>query len=120
MMSGLILRFLVVLFPHAESLQCLLAQQRQHGFVAVGGLERYFVVDKVVVEANGGGILAVVGIIDLVDACPIDGTQTHGAWLARGVDLTAREVERAQTLGGAAYAVDLSMCCGVVVYGHAV
>ena len=54
-----------------------------------------FLVDEVVGEVDGGGVLFRVAVIDALDMCPIDGAEAHGARLAGGVDDTVREVEGA-------------------------
>lgn len=63
--------------------------------MALLGLERHLLVNEVVVEADGGSILAVVAVEDAVKMRPIDGAQAHRARLAGGVDVAASEVERA-------------------------
>ena len=52
--------------------------------------------------------------------CPIDCAEAHWAWLARGVDFAALEVEGAEALACLADGVDFGMGCGVVVEGYGV
>ena len=50
-------------------------------------------VNEVVIKPYCRGILAVVAVEYPVEACPINGTKTHGTGLARGVDVVPGEVE---------------------------
>ena len=84
------------------------------------GAQGDFVVDERVVETCPGSIVLVATIIQVVKVRPVDGSQAHGARLARGVEVAPREVERAQPAGGLADGVDLGMGGGVVVGRHAV
>ena len=120
MSTYLIFGFSIALLPHLKGQEGLVAQQRVHGFVAMVGGESYLAVDEVVVEVDGGSIVTVVGIINGVEVCPINGTQTHRAGLARGVYHAAFKTESAQLACGLAYAVYLGMGCGVVIKGYAV
>ncbi len=77
-------------------------------------------VDEVVGEVNGGGILFRVAVIDALDMRPIDGAQTHGARLAGGIDDAVRKVEGAQFAAGLTDGVHFCMGGGVIVAGHAI
>lgn len=52
--------------------------------------------------------------------CPVDCTEAHWAWLARGVDFAALEVEGAEALACLADGVDFGMGCWVVVESYGV
>ena len=85
--------FVALVAPCLERLLRLLSQD-------VGGRDRtllrrqrYFFVDEMVVEVDGGGILLCATIIDMAQPRPIDGTEAHGAWLAGGVDVAVCEFE---------------------------
>ena len=111
---------LVIAFPHTESLYSLSAEQSHHCLVALLYRQGNLLVYKVVVEAYLGSVLAVVGIVDVVEMSPVNGSKTHWARLARGVDVASAEVEGAKAACCLAYAVYLGMCCWVVVDGYAV
>ena len=51
---------------------------------------------------------------------PINGTQTHGARFARGIEVAAGEVESAQLTAGRTYGLYFGMSRGVVVGRDAV
>ena len=78
----LVFRLVSFLAPHLEGLHGLCAEKNLGGLLALFGSEGDLLIDEVIVEAYGSGILAVVGIVYLVKTCPVDGTETHGAGLA--------------------------------------
>ena len=80
----------------------------------------YLLIDEVVIEPDGGSVLAVVGIVDLVEVRPVDRSQAHRARLAGGIDFASGEVERMQLVAGFPDDGDLRMGCRVVVDGHAI
>src|SRR5215470_18992554 len=59
-------------------------------------------VDVIVVEADRGGVDARVGVVDAIQASPIDGAETHRAWLAARVHLTTLQVEGVELAAGCA------------------
>ena len=65
-------------------------------------------------------ILSIIGIIDSVEMCPVDSTQAHWAWLARGINLATFEIEGFQLETSLAHAVHLGMSRRVEVDGYAV
>ena len=52
--------------------------------------------------------------------CPVDCAEAHWAWLARGVDFAALEVECAEAFACLADGVDFGMSSRVVVEGYGV
>ena len=52
--------------------------------------------------------------------CPVDSTQTHRAWLAGGINLTALQIEGLQLETSLAHTVHLGMCRRIEVDGYAV
>ena len=50
----LVTGFVFFLFPHSESIECLLTQHIHHWFVSVGVLEGNLLIDKLVIEAYLG------------------------------------------------------------------
>ena len=115
-----VFRLVLLLAPQAEAMECLIAQEGDDGHrTLVEGTVEFFI-DEVVGKLNVAGVLTVVTIEDTADAGPVDGSETHGARLAGGVDGASREVERAQTPAGFADGVYLSMCRRVEIDGDAV
>ena len=84
----------------------------------MGRTEGQLLIDKIVVETYSGRVLTVVGVVDVIQMGPVDGTQTHGARLARSVNLASAQVERAQPQGGRADGAHLGVGRGVGVQGH--
>ena len=116
----LVLRLVGFLSPHAEHGEGFVAQQGNDGGGAVGHRLLQFAVDKVVIEVNIGSILAVVGIVDAVETGPVDGSETHGARLAGGVNFVATEIESAQFATSFTDACHFGMGRGVVKNSNAV
>lgn len=84
------------------------------------GMGSNLFIDKVVIEANLGGIFAIVAIVDTVETGPIDRTQTHGTGLARGVDFAAFKVVGVQLTGCLTDTVHFGMSRRVIVDRHCV
>ena len=62
------------------------------GQLALRDRSGQFLVDKLVIKTDTGGIGLAVEIEQLVRSGPVDGTQAHGAGLATTVDHTAMEL----------------------------
>ena len=113
--------YLVLLhLPGAEGFEGLVAEQRDERHGAFFDMLFQFLVNEVIGEVDGGGILFRVAVIDALDMRPIDGAEAHRAGLAGGIDDTVREVEGAQFATGLADGVHFGMGGGVVVAGDAV
>lgn len=116
----LVLNLILFGLPQAESLEALGPHQRERRYGALGGGEGYLVVDEGVVEADLGGVASGVGIVDALNAGPIDGAQAHRAGLTGGVYLTPLEVEVAHGCTGCTNGAHLGVGCGVVEQRNAV
>ena len=71
-------------------------------------------VDEIVGEINGGGILLGVGKEDFLHPGPVKGAQAHGTRLARTVDYAVSEPEVLELCAGIAYGQHLGMRSRVV------
>ena len=112
---------LVVLFPpRLERPQGLVAAEGRRGQVAGRGRQRQFAVDKGIVEACRRRIVLRGGIEEAAQPCPVNRAQTHGARLARGVDVAAREVKSVQLRRCGTDGLHLGVRRGVVVGCHAI
>lgn len=78
----LVFRLFCIMFPHTECFYCFRSEQTFHCLMAFGWRQCYLFINEVVVEAYGGSIFTVVGIVDMVEMCPIYSTQAHGARFA--------------------------------------
>ena len=115
-----ILDLILFRFPSAEGANGFVAEQRdgRHGARFLMLLQ--LLVNEIIGEVDGGGILFRVAIVDALDMRPIDGTEAHRTRLARGVDDTIREVESAEFAASLTDGVHLGMGGGVVVASDAV
>src|SRR5690554_1731853 len=66
-------------------------------------------IDAVVIEADGGRMMAGVGVIDSVEPSPVDRPEAHRAGLAARVDFAALQAEAVQDPTGLADRHDLGM-----------
>src|SRR5882724_3165345 len=114
-------RNLVRLFqPFLEDLPCLgRAQLDERHCPAVDRLVE-LAIDVVVVETDGGGVAARVGVVDAIQPRPVDGAQTHRAGLAAGVHLAALQAEGTQLAAGRADGHHLGMGGGIIAGGDLV
>ena len=118
--SRLIFHLVGLFLPCAEGGDGFVGQEFFHGLVAVFPLQRQFVVDERVVEADAGGVGLVVAVVNLVEVRPVDGAQAHGAGFTRGINFTSAKVEGAQLLAGGTDSTNFSMSRRIVVGRHAV
>lgn len=116
----LVLYLVGFLLPEAEGFEALGTHERQRGNGALGGGKRYLVVDECVVEAYGRSVGACIGVVDALDAGPINRTQAHGAGLARAVNLATAQVESARSSARSTNGAHLGVGRGVVQEGYAV
>ena len=86
----------------------------------VFGTEGDFAIDEVIVKADVGSVGTRIGIIDLVEMRPIDGTETHRARLTRTIDFTAREIKGLEFVTRLTDGIDLGMSRRVMVFCHTV
>ena len=119
-MSRSIGRLLVGFDPLAEDGVGLGQGHGGGGQTAVGGVEGQFAIDEGIVEAGLGGIVLGGGIVEVVEPRPVDCAETHGARLARGVDVAAREVKSVQFRRCGTDGLHLGVRRGVVVGCHAI
>src|SRR5205807_666665 len=75
-------------------------------------------IDEIVIEADLRRIAARVGIIDALDARPVDRAEAHRARLAVRVDVAAFEAEGLELGAGAADRGYLSMAGAIVGRGN--
>ena len=57
-------------------------------------------VDKLIVESSPRCVLGLGSVDTRRDLSPMDGSVTHGTWVARGVEGAGREIEGAQARTG--------------------
>lgn len=93
MFCRLILNLIHFILPLHECLQRLVTHEVLAVYRAMVVVETQLVVNKRVVELDGSSISLGVGIAYTLDARPIKGTKTHGAWLARGIYRATFKVE---------------------------
>ncbi|MDO3379684.1 hypothetical protein L9S41_12530 [Geoalkalibacter halelectricus] len=72
-------------------------------------------VNKQIIEARGGGVLAGCRENDALEPCPIGRRQTHGAGLATGIEGAALKAVRRHSATGIADGNDFGMGCRVMV-----
>src|SRR6185312_4546421 len=96
-------RNLVGLFqPFLEDLPCLRRAEPDEGHGPAVDRLVEFAVDVVVVEADGGGVAARVGVIDAIQPRPVDGAQAHRTGLATRIHLAALQAKGAERAAGGA------------------
>ena len=78
----LIIYFVNHAAPYVECHYGFVVKQLCVFYLSIFGVEAYFVVDKRVVEVDILGICFGVAVINFVEVCPVDGSQTHGTGLA--------------------------------------
>ena len=90
-----ILDLILFRFPSAEGANGFVAEQRNGRHGARFLMLFQLLVNEIIGEVDGGGILFRVAIVDALDMRPIDGTEAHRARLTRGIDDAIREIEGA-------------------------
>ena len=114
-------RNLIGLFgPCAESGECLVAHDLNHGDAALSVRLFEFAVNKGVVETNFGSVFGGVCEINARKASPVNGAKTHGTGFAGGVDFTILEFEIAQFLAGLADGQHFGVRGGIICGSDAI
>ena len=106
--------------PQFESPDGFFAKQYFRRQLAGRGWQSQFVVDERIVEIDALGIQLVVGIVNLVQTGPIDGSQAHGAGFTGCVDFASAQVESAQLGSGCSDGADFGMGGWVALGGYLV
>jgi len=92
-MRDLVLNASHIISPIHKNLQRLVAQKLPHRDRAVTKVLGDFLIDKLIVKLNVGGVVLGVGVVNFLQARPIDCGKTHGTWLATCVDNGADKFE---------------------------
>ena len=101
--------------PQGQGFGGLPAGHTGHGGCALAGAQGQLPVEDLVIETDGGRVLACGAAADALEARPEDGTQAHGAGFAGGDDLAAREVIASQV--GCGGTNGLHLCVGRGIAG---
>src|SRR6266436_3468814 len=87
-----------ILLPRSKCRQCFLAHHLNHGNLALGVRLGDFRVDSGIIKADFGSVCCEIAKVNFADSSPVDCAQAHRARLARGIEVTAPELEAIKSL----------------------
>src|SRR5579863_2483964 len=108
------------LFPGAKAGEGFLAHHLNHRNLAQRMGLRDLAIDKSVVEADLGGVRREVAEVNVREASPVNRAQTHGARLARSVEIAVFEFECPQLGASRADRGDLRVSGWIAGRSHAI
>ena len=117
---GSIFRLVRLRFPHGESMKCLRTEQLTNWLTAMIHRRGDLAIDQIIVKTYLRCIPTVIGIIDMVEMGPINGTQTHRTGLTRCIDLTTCQIKRTQLPACLTNGIYLGMGSRILVDGDAI
>lgn len=109
LVRGLVWRF----EPGGEAGPCFIGKHLHCGKGAPMLILAKLRIEEGVIEPGARSIGVACSVVDDVEAGPVACRETHGTWLATGVEFAALERECAQGLACCANGVDLAVGCGV-------